>query len=63
MAGTRKPRQRQDAYLRVAGFLVAKVSLLALRWRPVPGQKRPYSASSRSGHSKRRSRLVIGGIE
>jgi len=36
-AGSRKPRQRQEADLRVAEFLVAMVSLLALRWRPGVG--------------------------
>ena len=38
MAGSREPRQRQEADLRVAGFLAAKVSSLARRWRLGVGQ-------------------------
>jgi hypothetical protein len=54
MAGSRKPRQRQQADLRVAGSMAAKVSLLALRWRPGVGHKPTFPAHSefppRSAH-------------
>ena len=46
LAGSQEPRQRQEADLRVAGSLAAKVSSLARRWRPGIGQFLPLATVS-----------------
>ncbi|MBN8491073.1 MAG: hypothetical protein J0M00_06550, partial [Burkholderiales bacterium] len=60
MAGSGEPRQRQEAVPRIAVSLAAKVSLLALRWRPGVGHERVLAVDRFVALWRFRNRPPIG---